>query len=165
MYRLISIQPRYQGMSDETNQREPVEKVIELRLPSKLGYERVAMDTASSLARRMGFHAERVESLKTAISEAVTNAIEHGNQQDAAVKVVVLLTAREDELIVYVADQGRKQLDQDCTTPTPKIEDALERDDKGGWGIWLIRELMDEVEFTTAPSGGNQVRMVIHLEQ
>ena len=165
MYRLISIQPRYQGMSDETNQREPVEKVIELRLPSKLGYERVAMDTASSLARRMGFHAERVESLKTAISEAVTNAIEHGNQQDAAVKVVVLLTAREDELIVYVADQGRKQLDQGCTTPTPKIEDALERDDKGGWGIWLIRELMDEVEFTTAPSGGNQVRMVIHLEQ
>jgi len=165
VYRLISIQPRYQGMSDETNQREPVEKVIELRLPSKLGYERVAMDTASSLARRMGFHAERVESLKTAISEAVTNAIEHGNQQDAAVKVVVLLTARDDELIVYVADQGRKPLDQDCTTPTPKIEDALERDDKGGWGIWLIRELMDEVEFTTAPSGGNQVRMVIHLEQ
>jgi serine/threonine-protein kinase RsbW len=152
-------------MSDETTPREPVEKVIELRLPSKLGYERVAMDTASSLARRMGFHTDRVESLKTAISEAVTNAIEHGNQHDAAMKVVVLLTARDDELIVHVADQGRKQLDQDCTTPEPKIEDAFEREDKGGWGIWLIRELMDEVEFTTAPSGGNQVRMVIHLEQ
>lgn len=152
-------------MSDETTPREPVEKVIELRLPSKLGYERVAMDTASSLARRMGFHTDRVESLKTAISEAVTNAIEHGNQYDSAMKVVVLLTVRNDELIVHVADQGRKQLDQECTTPEPKIEDAFEREDKGGWGIWLIRELMDEVEFTTAPSGGNQVRMVIHLEQ
>ena len=152
-------------MSDETPQREPLEKVIELRLPSKLGYERVAMDTASSLARRMGFTSDRVESLKTAISEAVTNAIEHGNQQDAAMKVVVLLTARDDELIVSVADQGRKQLDQDCTTGSPKIEDVFERDDKGGWGIWLIRELMDKVEFTTGPSGGNQVRMVIHLEQ
>jgi serine/threonine-protein kinase RsbW len=152
-------------MSEDTTQREPIEKVIELRLPSKLGYERVAMDTASSLARRMGFHPDRVESLKTAISEAVTNAIEHGNQQDAAIKVVVLLTARDDELIVHVADQGRKQLDQDCTTSSPTIEAAFEREDKGGWGIWLIRELMDEVEFTTAPSGGNQVRMVIHLEQ
>lgn len=152
-------------MSDHTSQREPVEKVIELRLPSKLGYERVAMDTASSLARRMGFEPERVDSLKTAISEAVTNAIEHGNQQDAAMKVVVLLTVRSDGLIVHVADQGRKQLDQDCTTLTPKIEEAFEREDKGGWGIWLIRELMDEVEFTTAPSGGNQVRMVIHLER
>lgn len=152
-------------MSDETSQREPVDKVIELRLPSKLGYERVAMDTASSLARRMGFHPDRVESLKTAISEAVTNAIEHGNQQDAAMKVVVLLTAKDDELIVSVADQGRKQLDQDCTTRTPHIEETLGKTDKGGWGIWLIRELMDEVEFSTAPSGGNQVRMVIHLEQ
>lgn len=152
------------GKSDDIS-RAPVEKIIELRLPSKLGYERVAMDTASSLARRMGFHADRVESLKTAISEAVTNAIEHGNQHDAAMKVVVLLTARNDELIISVADQGRKILDQDCTTSSPQIADVLEKSDKGGWGIWLIRELMDEVEFTTAPSGGNQVRMVIHLEQ
>lgn len=151
-------------MSDETSQPERLEKVIELRLPSKLGYERVAMDTASSLAHRMGFSKDRVDSLKTAISEAVTNAIEHGNQQDAAMKVVVLLTALEDGLIVSVADQGCKPLAQTATTSSPKIEEAFERDDKGGWGIWLIRELMDEVEFSTAPSGGNQVRMVIHLE-
>ncbi|RRR65019.1 MAG: ATP-binding protein [Candidatus Viridilinea halotolerans] len=151
-------------MSDETSQPERPEKVIELRLPSKLGYERVAMDTASSLARRMGFSNDRVDSLKTAISEAVTNAIEHGNQQDAAMKVVVLLTARKDGLVVSVADQGCKPLAQGSTTSSPTIEEAFERDDKGGWGIWLIRELMDEVEFSTAPSGGNQVRMVIHLE-
>jgi serine/threonine-protein kinase RsbW len=152
-------------MSNDTSRPGAEEKIIELRLPSKLGYERVAMDTASSLAKRMGFDNDRVESLKTAISEAVTNAIEHGNQQDAAMKVVVLLTARDDELIISVADQGRKPLDADCTTRNPQIEDAMVKADKGGWGIWLIRELMDEVEFTTAPSGGNQVRMVIHLEQ
>ena len=152
-------------MSKDSSSHETGEKMIELRLPSKLGYERVAMDTASSLARRMGFDTERVESLKTAISEAVTNAIEHGNQYDAAMKVVILLTAREDELIISVADQGRKLLDRSITLRNPQIEDALIAPDKGGWGIWLIRELMDEVEFTTAPSGGNQIRMVIHLER
>ncbi len=152
-------------MSGETPPRDPVERVIELRLPSKLGYERVAMDTASSLARRMGFQPDRVESLKTAVSEAVTNAIEHGNEHDAAMKVVVLLTARAGELIVDVADQGRKPFDHNQTIRRPVIEEVLEQDDKGGWGIWLIRELMDEVEFSTAPSGGNQIRMVIHLEQ
>ena len=47
------------------------EKKIELRLPSKLGYEKVAMDTASSLARRMGFDGDRIEALNTAISEAM----------------------------------------------------------------------------------------------
>ncbi len=152
-------------MSNNQAEMRPLEKIIELRLPSRLGYERVAMDTASSLARRMGFHGDRVDALKTAVSEAVTNAIEHGNQHDAAMKVVVLLTVRDDELIVSVADQGRQMLDQHSTTRIPQIQDILDKDDKGGWGIWLIRELVDEVEFTTAPSGGNQVRMVIHLER
>lgn len=153
------------GMSDETSETTPREKVIELRLPSRLGYERVAMDAASSIAQRMGFDLDRVESLKTAISEAVTNAIEHGNQHDEAMKVVVLLTVRGGELIVSVTDQGNKTFDRDRVGKVPRIEERFDKLDKGGWGIWLIRELMDEVEFTTAPSGGNQVRMVIHLEQ
>jgi serine/threonine-protein kinase RsbW len=152
-------------MTNPNSDSEPIERVIELRLPSRLGYEKVAMDTASSLARRMGFGDDRVEALRTAIAEAVTNAIEHGNAHDSGMRVLVMLTARPDELVVSVADQGRKQLDQGQTTATPRIEDAFDRQDKGGWGIWLIRELMDEVEFTTAPSGGNQVRMVIHLER
>jgi serine/threonine-protein kinase RsbW len=144
---------------------EQSERVIELRLPSRLGYEKVAMDAASSLARRMGFESERVDALRTAVSEAVTNAIEHGNAHDAAMRVMVMLTVRPDGLVISVADQGRKQLDQGQTALTPRIEDSFNKEDKGGWGIWLIRELMDEVEFTTAPSGGNQVRMVIHLER
>lgn len=139
--------------------------MIELRLPSLLGYERVAMDAAASLASRMGFETDRVSALKTAVSEAVTNAIEHGNQHDEAMKVVVLLTVRGDELIVSVTDQGHKTIDEAYVSRVPQISEAMKRDDKGGWGIWLIQELMDEVEFTTAPSGGNQVRMVIHLER
>jgi len=141
------------------------DRVIELRLPSRLGYEKVAMDTASSLAQRMGFGNDRVDSLRTAVSEAVTNAIEHGNKEDVAMKVIVLLMARGDELIVSVADQGLQPLTEDRTKWAPRIEDAITGPERGGWGIWLIKELVDEVEFTTAPSGGNQVRMVIHLEQ
>ncbi|WP_322490541.1 ATP-binding protein [Chloroflexus sp.] len=140
-------------------------QVIELRLPSRLGYERIAMDTAAALARRMGFADERIDALRTAIGEAVTNAIEHGNQADAAMKVVVVLTVRPDELIVSVSDQGRRVLELEQTKTRPCIADAFQRADKGGWGIWLMRELMDEVEFTLAPGGGNQVRMVVHLER
>jgi serine/threonine-protein kinase RsbW len=76
-----------------------------------------------------------------------------------------MLTVRADELVVSVADQGRKQLDQAITQHTPSIEQTFAKSDKGGWGIWLIRELVDEVEFSVMPGGGNQVRMVIHLEK
>jgi serine/threonine-protein kinase RsbW len=151
-------------MSIPSNDAEPTERVVELRLPSRLGYEKVAMDTAASLARRMGFEGNRVEALRTAVAEAVTNAIEHGNAHDSAMRVTVLLTLRPDELVVSVADEGIKQLDRVDTTTIPSIEEVMEKDDKGGWGIWLIRSLMDEVEFSTMPGGGNQIRMVIHLE-
>jgi serine/threonine-protein kinase RsbW len=152
-------------MTMPNSDSEQSERVIELRLPSRLGYEKVAMDAASSLARRMGFDKDRVEALRTAVSEAVTNAIEHGNEHDSAMKVMVMLTVRPDGLVISVADQGRKPLDQDKTEAIPRIEESFNKEDKGGWGIWLIRELMDEVEFSTAPTGGNQVRMVIHLER
>lgn len=152
-------------MSKPNSDEESEDRVIELRLPSRLGYEKVAMDAASTLARRMGFDRDRIDALRTAVSEAVTNAIEHGNERDSTTKVMVMLTARPDELVVRVADQGRKLLGHDQTLTSPRIEDSLKKTDKGGWGIWLIRELMDEVEFSTAPSGGNQVRMVIHLER
>lgn len=150
--------PRPTAAADE-------ERVIELHLPSRLGYEKVAMDTASAMAKRMGFATERVDSLRTAVSEAVTNAIEHGNQHDAAMKVVVVFTGSDDGLIVDVADEGRKVLDQTVTDRQPDIHQVLQSDDKGGWGIWLIKELMDEVQFSVAPTGGNKLRMVIHLDR
>ncbi|MBC8163159.1 MAG: ATP-binding protein [Roseiflexaceae bacterium] len=152
-------------MTTSSEDAQAVERVIELRLPSRLGYEKVAMDTAASLARRMGFSADRIESLRTALAEAVTNAIEHGNGHEQGAKVSVMLTLRPDELVIDVEDQGRNAFDTAVTTLTPTIDNAISRTDKGGWGIWLIRELMDEVEFTTGPSGGNQIRMVIHLER
>ena len=55
---------------------------VEVRLPSRLGYEKVAMSTAASVAKLMGFREDRIEDLKTAIAEACINAIEHGNRQN-----------------------------------------------------------------------------------
>ena len=152
-------------MANVSHDADSVERVVELHLPSRLGYEKVAMDAAASIARRMGFSADRIDALRTALAEAVTNAIEHGNAHNDGMRVLVILTVRPSELIVSVADQGCKPLEPAHLSPLPTIEESFTRGDKGGWGIWLIRELMDEVEFTTAPSGGNQVRMVIHLEK
>ena len=53
---------------------------VEVRLPSRMGYEKVAMSTASAVAKLMGFREDRIEDLKTAVAEACINAIEHGNR-------------------------------------------------------------------------------------
>ena len=138
------------------------DKEIKLELPSILGYEKVAMDSVASVARTMGFSPAQVEDLKTAVSEACLNAIDHGNKLNASMKVGVVLTMEKSKLQVTVRDEGRGI----GSVGVPSIEDKVEgRDEPRGWGTFLIKSLMDEVEFEDTPEGGNLVRMVIHLKK
>lgn len=134
------------------------DKVVEIYIPSELGYEKIPMAAAATVAYRMGFSQDRIDDLKTAVSEAVTNAIEHGNQSNVEIKVLVELTIQDNALTLNVVDQGRQ--------PIPAISE--ERPDRpgheGGWGMFLIKQLMDEVAVFAKP-GRNEMRMVIHLEQ
>src|ERR1039457_4993904 len=79
---------------------------VEVKLPTRLGYEKVAMSTASAVAKLMGFPDDRVEDLKTAVAEACINAIEHGNRLNEKLSVGVVLSAGADELEVKVIDDG-----------------------------------------------------------
>ncbi len=134
------------------------DKVVEIYIPSELGYEKIPMAAAATVAHRMGFSQDRIEDLKTAVSEAVTNAIEHGNQSNVEIKVLVELTIQDNALTLNVVDQGRQ--------PIPEIteERPARPGHEGGWGMFLIKQLMDEVAVFAKP-GRNEMRMVIHLEQ
>jgi serine/threonine-protein kinase RsbW len=138
---------------------------IELTIPSILGWERTAMDTAASVAKRMGFPADRIEDIKTAVSEATTNAIEHGNAQDASRKVLIVLVPEGESLQISVRDRSTKRFSVTAaaTVVAPNIEDKLAGlSNTRGWGMFLIQELVDEVEYLSSGSG-NEVRMVVHL--
>ena len=135
---------------------------IELRLPSKLGYEKVAMNTAASVARLMGFADERVEDLKTAVAEACINAMEHGNKLDESLSVGVVLSMDETTLEVKVTDTGDGP--PSGATHSPDIDKKmLEEEDSRGMGMFLIQALVDEAEWVSSPPSGSYARMVIHL--
>ena len=152
--------------ADESTGQPGRGNTIELRIPSKLGWERTAMDVAGSVAARMGFPAERVDDIKTAVAEATINAIEHGNALDASQKVLIVLIPEGESLEINVQDQS--------TTPFPPDDEPAEEptlDDRlagltstRGWGTFLIKSLVDQVEFSST-SEGNLVRMVIHLDR
>jgi serine/threonine-protein kinase RsbW len=138
------------------------DKNIELHIPSVMGFEKVAMECAASVAQKMGFTEDRIQDLKTAVSEACLNAIEHGNKMDTSTKVGITLTVEESRLQVSVKDQG-KGIDQ---VPTPSIENKIKGEDKPrGWGIFLIKRLVNEVTFGRSPEGGNVTKMIIYLEK
>ena len=123
------------------------------------------MDTAASVARRMGFPAERIEDIKTAVSEATTNAIEHGNAQDARRRVLIMLVPEGESLQISVRDRSSRPFGaaNAAATASPSLEDKLTGlSNTRGWGMFLIHELVDEVEYLSS-GGGNEVRMVVHL--
>jgi serine/threonine-protein kinase RsbW len=136
---------------------------IELRLPSRLGYEKVAMHTAASVARLMGFGEDRVEDLKTAVAEACINAMEHGNKLDDSLTVGVILSMDEDSLEVKVTDTGEGPKG---TTAAPDIDKKMHgEEDARGMGMFLIQALVDEAEWVSSPPAGSYARMVIHLRR
>jgi serine/threonine-protein kinase RsbW len=109
----------------------------------------------------MNFPADRVDDLKTAVAEACINAIEHGNKMDASTKIGISLTVDEGRLQVAVHDEGGG-IGQ---ITTPNIESQIEgKTDTRGWGIFLMKSLMDEVTFESTPEG-NVVKLIIHLEK
>jgi len=140
-----------------------LENSFELHMPSVLGFEKLAIDFAASVGKLMHLPAERIEDLKTAVAEACTNAIEHGNKMQPSARVSISFTIEESKLQVAVRDQG---MGIGQITP-PSIEHTIagRKERPRGWGIFLIKNLMDEVEFETRPGGWNVVRMAIRLQE
>ena len=137
-------------------------KTIELQLPSRLGYERVAMDAAGAAAKLVGFHNARIEDLRTAIAEACINAMEHAHKFNSAMKVIVALNLDDEQLSIDIADQGAGPISK---VEHPDIEKKFAGDqDTRGWGMYLIKALMDEVQFNVKSEHGYAMRMVIRLD-
>jgi len=137
---------------------------VEMRLPTKLGYEKVAMSTAASVAKLQGFPEDRIEDLKTAVAEACINAIEHGNRLDEKLSVGVVLKADSDALEVKVLDDGKGIGKQ---PPKPDIDRKMHgEEDPRGMGMFLIQALVDEVEWVPGADGkSSYVRLVIKLDK
>ena len=137
---------------------------VELRVPSRMGYEKVAMGTAASVAKMMGFPDARIEDLKTAIAEACINAIEHGNHMNENLSVGVTLSSHDNILEVKVLDNGGG-----ISTPPPKpdIDRKMHgEEDPRGMGMFLIQSLVDEAEWVKDQKGnGSYVRLVIRLDK
>lgn len=136
---------------------------VEVRVPSQLGFEKVAMNTAASMAELMGFSKERIEDLKTAVAEACINAMEHGNQFKDSVQVGVVLSITDGELEVKVIDDGAGVASKPAS---PDIDRKLAGEETTrGMGMFLIESLVDQAEWHNGPAGNSFVRLVIRLDK
>jgi anti-sigma regulatory factor (Ser/Thr protein kinase) len=135
---------------------------VEVILSNQIGYERIAMACSATFAQMFGCPAERIEDLKTVVAEAIINAIEHGNKERPDAKVIVYMNYKDDAINVSVIDEG----DGITYHPRkPNIERIMDNlDPPIGFGVFLIEQLADQVEFNEVTDKGHAVKMAINIK-
>ena len=122
---------------------------VELTLPIIPDLELAATKTAEVVAKHMNLAEEKSAEIGMALIEATINAFEHSESDSENVEIHFVIQG--DTLVIKVTDKG-KGFDP-SKVKIPNIEEKLRSDQKRGWGLKLIQELMDTVEFESTPEG------------
>ena len=96
-----------------------------------------------------GFSSDEIDDMTISVTEAVNNAIKHGNNEDESLRVDISYTIEEDKISVEVKDQGGGFEMEGVKDP--RVGENLLRDN--GRGILIMKTLMDEVNVTLGEDG------------
>jgi anti-sigma regulatory factor (Ser/Thr protein kinase) len=110
--------------------------------------------------RALGLEHREVIDLQLAVDEACTNVIEHA-YQGCGGEIEVTVEAVEDGIRAVVRDWGAA-FDPEAV-PVPDITLPLEQRPLGGLGLYLMRKVMDHVDFRFEGAKGNTLTMIKHL--
>ena len=133
-----------------------IENHVTLEFPSRSANEGFARTAAACFAAQLDPTLEEVNDIKTAVSEAVTNAIVHA-YPDTLGKVSVRLRIREDRVLeIVVKDWGVGIADVDQAR-TPLFTTGSE--ERSGMGFTIMESFMDTLKVRSAPGRGTTVTM------
>ncbi|MDE6929904.1 MAG: anti-sigma F factor [Lachnospiraceae bacterium] len=136
-------------------ERKDAERV-KLQIDSLSRNEEFARVMAAVFMSRMNPTLEEIDDVKTAVSEAVTNAIIHGYQGGSGI-IYIEAEIRENLLTISVRDEGvgisnlKKAMEPMYTTDTTG--------ERSGMGFSFMEAFMDQVEVDTEPGRGTRVTM------
>lgn len=139
-------------MSRETAETERKQKVgfsepIVLRIPSRSEYVLLTRLVVAQVGQLADFEPEDIYDLKLAVTEAVTNVIRHAAVEHFDIEYRVARQAVE----ITVTDAGGG-FDAEDLTHAP--------DEQGGFGLAVIKNLVDEIALDTAAGGGTRLKMI-----
>jgi serine/threonine-protein kinase RsbW len=117
-------------------------------------------DFVSDHARGFGFDAQDVEEIRLAVDEAMTNVIKHAYSYDDSKTVYLTVGSTGNEFWVAIQDHGAAF--NPATYEEPNVSERVKQGKKGGVGVYLIKRLMDKVEYSHKNSR-NEIKMIKKL--
>ena len=129
---------------------------FEMKIPSKSINEGFARLAVSAFASQTDPTIEQLAEIKTVISEAITNAVVHGYQNEPGIIHVKVSLLKEKTLKIVVKDKG---------VGIPDIHKAMEplyttgNADRAGMGFTIMQTFTDKLKVVSRPGKGTTLTM------
>lgn len=134
---------RNKNKSDELKVNSKTENLSEIR------------DFVSTNALQAGIAVATIDNIILAVDEACTNIIKHAYKLSPQGEIIIKIDYDEEKFTITIIDYG-KSFEPD-RVPLPDLQKYYREHRVGGLGMYLIKSLMDDVEYTTIPGKYNQV--------
>lgn len=130
---------------------------MKLEIPSKSQNEAFARVVVAAFASQLDPTIEELADVKTAVSEAVTNAIIHGYENKSGL-IVIECTIIGNTLQIEITDFGKGIKDiklamEPLYTSKPDLE-------RSGMGFTVMETFMDKLEVTSSEGKGTKIKMI-----
>jgi len=139
---------------------------VTLTLPMLPDMEIAASRTVTALAEFMEMTPDRVDEVRMAVLEACINAFEHSGSEDGKVSLTFSVLgegAEPEKLQIRIEDSGVGF--DPAEVQEPNIQDKLKAESKRGWGLKIIRGLMDEVDIRSNNDGTTVIMTKFRAER
>jgi len=130
----------------------------EIKVPASMNYLVDLRDFITQVGRKYGVSEQIINSFKMAIDEGGTNIIRHA-YRDWEGYITVRLVVRDKSVTVSLIDQGHTF--DPRNTKDPDLKRYVDIGKKGGLGIFIIRRLIDEIDYRKTVEG-NELRLTKH---
>ncbi|SMO82936.1 ATP-binding protein [Gracilimonas mengyeensis] len=117
-------------------------------------------DFVAAHAEKIGLSQKDISEIRLAVDEAYTNIIKHAYKNSNSKKVNIEIGSDSNQLWISLMDEG-KGFDPSSYSE-PDLIKRIKQKKRGGMGVYLIRKLMDQVQYTRKGQT-NEIRMVKNL--
>jgi serine/threonine-protein kinase RsbW len=132
---------------------------LQIKVPNQTRYlsliGRISEELAKQLQNYNGDREALANHINVVLTEALVNAIRHANGNDPDEEVEIRITVTDEELVLQVFDHGRGFNLENISSTAEDSQNELE---DHGRGLYIMRSLMDSVEYYPV-EGGNVLEM------
>jgi len=126
---------------------------VKLTLPMAPDIEIAASKTATAVAELMRMSPDKIDEVRMAVVEACINAIEHSQAPDRKVYVTFEVMGQGEPQLLRITIRDEGVGFSPGEVEEPDIEEKLNAERKRGWGLKIIRGLMDDVHIDSGADG------------